>query len=144
MSIEHKNAVKVCRKFFAVEELFSPDLVAGYPSEWLWNQIDTQLLKALVWIRVKYDAPIFVNNWHSKGDRVASGFRAPQCKVGALLSGHRSGRCLDLHATDIPRLRKVCLECPLLTEIEAEVLTPTWVHISTRPHMEDGLRIITA
>ena len=144
MSIEHRNAIKAVKKYFCVKELFPPELVESFPEDTLWNQLDTQLLKALVWIRVKYDGAIMVNNWHAKGTRIASGFRHQACNVGAQLSGHRLGRCLDLHAKDLPRLRKVCMDCDLLTEIEAEALTPTWVHISTRPHTGNGLRIIGA
>lgn len=144
MSIEHLNAVKVCKKYFSVKQLFPPELVESFPEYTLWGMLDTQLIKALVWIRVKFDAPILVNNWHANGTRKYSGFRHSACTVGAQLSAHKLGRGLDLHATDISKLRKICLECPLLTEIEAESLTPTWVHISTRPHFEDGLKIVTA
>ena len=142
MSIEHKNAIKECKKFFCIEELCPPELVNSFPEDWLWNLFDTHLLLAVVWIRKKVGCAITINNWHAKGKRKYCGFRPSSCKEGAQLSGHRLGSSLDLHCKDLAGLQKACLECPYLTEIEAFDKTPTWAHISTRPHCETGIRII--
>lgn len=142
MPSDHSLIVRKLKKYFHIEEFVSKEYFESFPEETLWCIFDTNLLKGILWVREKTGLKITINNWKWGGSRVDSGFRGQGSNTGAKLSGHRLGRCADLIAADMAKLRIACMECPYFTEIEAEKHTPGWVHVSTRPHFLTGLRII--
>lgn len=144
MSAKHKEAVRALHGLFDIRELVPRSLYESFAADTLWGLFDTELLLGLAWVRLRFGKSITINNWHKGGKREYSGFRPSGCTVGATLSGHRLGKCVDMIAGDLERLRALCLECPHFTELEDERDTPSWVHASTRAHMMEGLRIVRA
>lgn len=142
MSTKHKEAVRALHGLFDIRELVTRSLYESFPAETLWSLFDTDLLLGLAWVKRRYNGPIWINTWCFGGSLDERGFRPSSSKEGATLSGHKLGKSLDLGAKDLAKLREICMKCPYFTEIEDSKLTPTWVHISTRAHMMDGLRII--
>jgi len=80
-----------------------------------------------MWVNVKNGKR--VNNW--------CGLRSPACNIGAPKSAHRSGKALDLHCANLAALREWCTSSGGLAagimRVEAEVATPTWVHVDIMP-----------
>lgn len=129
------------RKHFNISELVTPDRLRAR-GEMAWNDFRPELIRALALLRMDYGDAITINN--PKNGVINAGLRDDN-SVGAKFSGHLLGCCLDLHCRDLKRLR--CLvngnyDYYGITEIELEDKTPTWLHISVRPTLVDGLTVI--
>lgn len=100
--------------------------------------MDWRILEIADIIRDLIDLPITINadgrNW--------SGYRTPDCKIGAPKSMHRLGKALDLHCSGMSAedMRKLILKAceqgamPNLGRMEADV---NWCHIDLGPR-KDG------
>ncbi|MCL1956203.1 MAG: hypothetical protein FWF63_02670 [Fibromonadales bacterium] len=91
--------------------------------------IYTEVKKLFPYIWVNFLNGARKHNW--------CGYRTPNCNIGAPKSAHRIGKALDLHCANLAGLREWCMSPEGLAagikRVEAEVATPTWVHIDTMP-----------
>jgi uncharacterized protein YcbK (DUF882 family) len=100
--------------------------------------LDDRLLETIDDIRGLLGVPCYVNDYAHGGKRVASGYRGPNCTVGALHSQHRLGRAADLHpdgmSADEARAKIVLAlangKLPYLGGVELGV---PWLHVDVRP-----------
>lgn len=97
-------------------------------------------------IREYFNVPIIINNWWTGGDYNYSGFRQPDCKVGAYLSQHKMGTsAIDCHfpkGTDYEKVRQTIRDKydtfrkMGITTFERNV---NWLHIDCRQTGMDKL-----
>lgn len=90
-------------KYFKINELVSPDILAVLTDDLAWRLIPDWIITSLDSIREAYNAPIYINGL----GLVNCGIRAKGCPVGASNSKHKHGFAFDLHATDLPKLRSI-------------------------------------
>ena len=122
---------------FYLQEFVPESIYKRFGNRALWF-IDPRLVSIAEWIRDYVDTPILINNWHMGGSRQFSGFRPPECKVGAALSQHRYGRAMDIVIPKVPapqvqeviQSNFVFLKTLGLTTMEAH--TRTWTHLDVR------------
>ncbi|MFA5751099.1 MAG: peptidase M15 [Candidatus Paceibacterota bacterium] len=81
-------------KYFRVEEYVPPEIYAEKGDESILL-MDDRILKTDDAIREFFGVAVIINNWHNGGDRRYSGYRPPNCTVGAYYSQHRFGRASD-------------------------------------------------
>lgn len=120
-------------KYFKLYELLPPEI---YKNEYEgWKLLDERLLETIDVVREIINKPLICNTWYQGGDRVASGFRSANCKVGAEMSQHRLGRAVDLvcaymSASEMRDMIKEHQEkLPYKVRIEDGV---TWLHIDVK------------
>jgi len=128
---------------FKLEELVSPGVFKTY-GERAWEFLDDKLLREIDKVREYFDVPMTINNWHTKGTRVASGFRERGCMTGAECSQHRFGRAVDIICSIPAReLRCKIMEKNRLfeniTTLEDDV---EWLHMDTRPREQGTIKLI--
>jgi hypothetical protein len=106
----------------------------------LWFIFDSRLLITLDNLREIFGKMV-INNWYWRGHRQYSGYRPPDCTVGAELSQHRFGRAADIiileHSIDSVRnwiIKNKNKNNGFITGIE---LGTSWLHIDVRNY--DGL-----
>ena len=107
----------------------------GEKSVWF---IDPRVPLLAQFIRDWFSKPLTINTWRNGGDKNLSGFRPPDCEIGASYSQHKFGRALDfrIHDIDSAEIREVIRNNFVrfndfgLSTIEEG--TPTWVHIDCR------------
>ena len=98
-----------------------------------WALFNPNALIALDDLRDFLGVPLTVNNWMKGGDRQYSGYRPPECPIGAKLSQHRLGNAFDalpkdMTAEDARQMILADQDNPLvslITRLEADV---SWVH----------------
>lgn len=86
---------------FALEELFSPDMMSLSPAT-LWGMWNERILRAADLIRDKHGR-IQVNTWKLSNTPTKffwRGYRTPDCSEGAKFSRHRFCGALDLSPLD--------------------------------------------
>ena len=81
-------------KYFTIQELADPSIIAEHGEEATWNMLDPKLLPALDWLREKF-GPISVNGMYRGTRFTESGLRRKDTKTGAKFSQHKSGRAAD-------------------------------------------------
>lgn len=131
-------------KNFVLQEFIDPDTYSIFGDSSIWF-IDQKVIHIAQFCRDHFDKSVIVNNWCFKGKRKYSGFRPPQCKVGATLSQHRFGRGLDMVIKDVTpaearneiRKKYHLFRANGLTTIEKN--TPTWLHCDCRHTGTDEL-----
>lgn len=111
--------------------------------------INRRIPPLVQYLRDRYNKPIKINDWYWGGEFNWSGYRTPDCPVGAKLSRHKLGVCADIKVSgmEAPEVQLDIVNNfeehykPLgLTTIEAD--TPTWTHISNEWTMDPRLVII--
>lgn len=88
---------------FRLEELLPKDFFNDHHpkyGQYLWGLFDPRALLTLHEMRKRF-GPMIVNSWLWDGGRQFSGFRPPDCTVGAALSQHRYGRGFDVVFQDV-------------------------------------------
>ena len=80
---------------FLLQEFIPKSIYDRFGVNSIWF-IDDRIIKVAQYFRDKYNLPITINDWHTGGNRQYSGFRPPDCEIGAELSQHRAGRACDL------------------------------------------------
>ena len=123
-----------CTKF-ELYELVDKDTLLEL-GERAWMLFDPLLLSTMDRIRIRYDKPITVNNWHSMGPFNYRGFRPANCLEGAKLSAHRRGQAVDfdvqgMTAEEVRQDIKKNQEHMDFMFINQVELGTNWVHIST-------------
>ena len=134
---------------FRLEEFIDPDTFGRFGELSIWF-IDPRLVTLAQFMRERLGKPCTINNWHGGGQYNYSGFRPPDCPIGATLSQHRFGRAMDLKVSGMTAdevrddiignfdiYRKVGL-----TTIEDGDYAPTWCHIDIRETGLDTLKIV--
>lgn len=108
------------------------------------SMIDPRIVAVADQLRIHTDAPIIINNWHSRraGEKLfdSSGFRAVWDKTGGKLSQHRRGAAADLKSrkyTPGQMLQIIKDHAGVyqelgLTTVENLQYTPTWLHCDVR------------
>jgi hypothetical protein len=89
-------------KYFDIRELVSPMVYKIYGNR-AWRFFDTEALEVLLWIRIKLNKAITINNWHYGGSLSQRGLRTNLGSIfkkmferGRLyLSGHIFGKAFD-------------------------------------------------
>jgi hypothetical protein len=131
----------VC-KHFTLKDLVPKKEYYSIKNAVLWQMFAPEGLLTLDMIFEKV-GPFYVNNWANGGPLENSGLRSLDSTVGAKWSGHKFGRCFDLHPVNMtgPELIQMILKNPgapefkFITEVELD--TPTWAHISFRNWQRD-------
>ena len=126
-------------KYFTIHELADPSIIKEVGEEATWGQLDPQLFPALDWLR-EVIGPLRINGgWYKE-----SGLRRKHTKTGSPRSAHKAGQAYDLKPMDktvtvrqmyayILANESVALYKGI-TELEDIAFTPTWLHVSCRPH----------
>ena len=127
-------------RFFKIEELVDPDILAVITEEAAWRLIPTGIQSDLDGLRIAMEIPLVING----NGNTHCGVRAKNCTVGSPLSDHkllRPGVCsFDVHCSDLPKLIALVKEhheAYGIYRIENPAKTPGWLHIT----MSDGLQL---
>ena len=134
---------------FTLQEFIDPDTYKKYGTSSIWF-IDPRIVNLAQFIRERLGKPCTINNWTSGGQYQLSGFRPPECTIGAKLSQHRFGRAIDLKVKDMTadEVREDIIsnydvyKKVGLTTIEDGAYAPTWCHIDIRDTKSDELKIV--
>jgi hypothetical protein len=121
-------------KYFKIEELVQPEVLAEYGESECWGMIPPHVCDALDAIREAHGHPITVN----AGVNQHCGIRATNCTVGAPHSDHKitnpnEARAFDLHSPELAALKilvKGRSQEFKVFRIECDDATPTWLHCS--------------
>jgi len=127
---------------FDLREFIDPDTYGLFADKSIW-MIDKRLVDIAQFIRLRFDYPVTINNWHTGKNYRLSGLRPALSKVGAKYSQHKLGRGIDvkligkenngadLLREDIKSNFELYKELGLTT-IESGDFAPTWCHIDLR------------
>jgi len=135
---------------FNLKEFIDPYTYGKFGDSSIWF-IDPRIVTLAQFIRERLGKPCVINNWSTGGQYQYSGFRPPQCTVGAKLSQHRFGRAIDLKCSgmsadevreDIIKNFDVYKKSTALTTIEDGNYAPTWCHIDIRETNIEELKIV--
>lgn len=143
-----------CKRFI-IGEMVPKVMYQTQPAHILWQLFDDRLLITLdrIWeLHGGKGDPIYINNHLWSGPLQYSGWRPWDCSEGAKFSGHKYGRCADVH-TDLDRITPEELLEDIIKNpnrsayeyiTEVETGTQGWCHISVRNWRKDiyGLRLI--
>jgi len=125
-------------KNFDIKELVPREVYQRFGDSSVWF-LDQKAIQVLQQLRDTFGTCV-VNNWSSGGKFNYSGFREPDCSVGASFSQHKFGRAFDCKFTkatadevreSILKNQKKFMEQGLTT-IEDGQFSPTWLHFDTR------------
>lgn len=114
---------------------------------YLLNMIDSRLIEADQFIRDRF-GELYINNWHSGGDRQWSGIRTPGSPYHKIFSEHTYGRASDKIFKDVTaeEVREDIIENyhglyePIgITCIEKDV---SWLHSDLRALLNPGELLI--
>lgn len=118
----------------------------GMNCRWLLDPVAVHVLKLM---RQVY-GPLTVNDWSFGGDFQYSGYRPPDCSVGAHYSQHKFGRAFDVKSEQytpdqiregIMANQELWLDAGLTT-LESGKIATSWVHFDTRPTNMDEIMIV--
>ncbi len=131
-------------KHFELHELVPKDLFNKYAFKQhiLWGLFDERLLRIADTVREEFGS-MTINNWYWQGPRQYSGFRPPDCTIGATLSQHRFGRALDMipKTSDVDDIRQDMIESQndiAWKDIGGIEMDITWLHVDTRMRDAEG------
>ena len=133
-------------KHFIIQQLVPPEIYTSR-GEGAWELLDSNLLIVLDQLYETFGR-ITINNWHSGGQYKESGLRLWASTTGAAFSQHKYGRAADCKPLDITvkQLYEGIIanqaQFPLLTTLENNAATPTWVHVDVRNNQTAGIRIV--
>lgn len=135
--------MKVGNNFY-LNEFVSKEIYAQWGDKSIWF-LDKRLFLLSQFFRDRFGVTTINNDQYNY-----SGFREPECKVGAKLSQHRFGRAMDLkfkNATAQEVYKDVIENYDLykkfgLTTVENIDKTPTWLHCDLRNTNQEELLIV--
>ena len=134
---------------FNLKEFIDPETYKRFGDSSIWF-IDNRIITLAQFIRERLNKPCTINNWSNGGQYQYSGFRPPECTIGAKLSQHRFGRGIDLKCKgmtadevreDIIKNFDIYNKIGLTT-IEDGKFAPTWCHIDIRETNQEELKIV--
>lgn len=128
-------------KYFQVKELVSSKIYSQYGDDAI-KFLDQKALEVLENVREILGVPLICNNWALGGSRNYSGYREPECKIGALGSWHRKGAAFDLISTKMAakQMRETLeknqdkLKYPIRVEKWDNRGEISWLHIDISPN----------
>jgi len=149
-------------KNFWLKEFVPREIYEKFGTKAIWF-VDPKLIEAVQNFRDGLGEVLFINTWHLDLPQSYnySGFRPPDCKIGASLSQHRFGRGADIKTMKILELKDLNKNKDIaifemldesrrirnfirdkytdlgITTIEKN--TPSWVHIDIRPTLGESL-----
>ena len=115
------------------------------------------VLDFLDWFRIEIGKPVYINNWHWKGDKSQRGLRCNLCQLvknanKLYMSAHITGSGIDLNVKDttpndvrkwiennIDRFFDKFPQYIKKIRLESAAFAPTWVHIDFYEHDEKGI-----
>lgn len=117
---------------FVPKEIYE---VYGDNSIWFINK---EIVSAAQFLRDFFGVPLVINNWFEQGDFNYSGYRPPDCLIGAKYSQHKLKSAIDCRSDKITpaEMREAILKNEKkfmeagVTCFESD--TPTWLHIDNR------------
>lgn len=143
--------MKVSQNFY-LQEFVSKDVYTKWGDNAIWF-VDRKVINITQFLRERFGVTT-VNNWMDGGQYNYSGFREPECTVGAKLSSHRFGRAADTKFRDKSELevyQDIVTNFDLykkygLTTVENIKMTTKnkegWVHFDTRWTNKEELLIV--
>jgi hypothetical protein len=90
-------------KYFTINELADPAIIAKHGEEATWAMLDTQILIAADYLREKF-GPISINGMYRGVRFTESGLRRSDTTTGAKFSQHKLGKALDLKFHNVDEL----------------------------------------
>jgi hypothetical protein len=75
LALSRGEIIKELRNFFITQELVGPEVYAKHKHN-SWFVLSTELLRTLLFLRVRKGVSMFVNNWHKGGKFKERGHRA--------------------------------------------------------------------
>jgi len=133
-------------RWFKLPELVDP-IIHQDLGERAWELLEPDALRMLDGLREKFGR-LVVNDWYAGGRFSESGLRRCDTTTGAKWSQHKYGRAFDVKPKDAtPQEMFVYVldhqhEFPLLACVENVGKTITWLHVDTRNHSEQSIRVI--
>lgn len=130
---------------FKIEELVDKATFEKFGDN-AWLFLDKTALITLQQLRNTF-GPLTVNDWHWGGNFEYSGFRHPQCSIGAKLSQHKFGRAFDVKSTDFSaqEMQDYILaypeKFPYITRMENAEHTKKWLHFDVALTNENNIVI---
>lgn len=119
-------------RFFTIQELVAPEILAVLTEEACWRLIPYSVIVGLDNLRRMYGAPIYING---KG-LTQCGIRAKNSTTGALHSRHKlyeyTITAFDVHCDDLIKLTSIIEENNIslgITRMENPTFCKTWRHI---------------
>jgi hypothetical protein len=137
-------------KHFAISELVDRPTFEKYlgrygsaANDWIQgNILDERLMRLIdvLWEDFNTNLPgwsMTINNWMWGGPREYSGWRSPDCELGASMSQHRFGRAVDIIPSGLSaegiRSHLVCNQnITRYQDIGGLELSVSWLHIDVR------------
>lgn len=124
---------------FILQEFVPPETYRKYGENSIWF-INPNMVLFAQWLKEIFGNPIItINDWYWAGGRMYSGYRPPDCEIGAKESSHRRGIALDpvIAGIDPAIVRRVIRDNFAylnsafgVTAIEKD--TETWTHVDFR------------
>ena len=126
-------------QYFTIHELADPSIIKELGEDLTWELLDPKLFPAIDWLRDVF-GPIRINGAGFK----ESGLRRKDTKTGSPKSAHKAGQAYDLKplskSVTVQQMYRFVLDNESeamskgITEVEDIRDTPTWFHVSCRPH----------
>lgn len=128
-------------KYFKVKELVSSKIYKEYGDDAI-KFLDPKALEVLENVREILNVPLICNNWAAGGSRNYSGYREPECSIGAKNSMHKQGKAFDLISTKLTakEMREILennqdkLRYPIRVEKWDNKGEISWLHIDISPN----------
>jgi len=123
-------------QFFDIRELVPPQIYKIYLSDSIMF-LNQNALNMLYRVRVYFNLPIIVNNWHRGGKLKYRGYRPAFTRIGAKNSQHKLGNAFDFNVIGISSdevNKEIQKHYKVLgvTTLEDKRFSPTWTHIDCR------------
>lgn len=129
-------------KDFVLQEFVPPEIYKRWGLRSIWF-VDKRMVLACQWLRDYTGKPVTINDWLWNKDEISnytlSGFRPPNCKIGAKLSQHKLKGAVDPKIEDMDgeeirgiirsNFHKLNIEFGITT---IELGTSTWCHMDNR------------
>lgn len=119
---------------FRISELYPREIYKDFSADRLGQFLNEKAIRALLFIRHITDTPIIINDWQVGGPFNYSGYRPPDCKIGASQSAHKLNMAYDLKFPEIGAaeawniLKKENLYFYGVRRVEDVSFTKTWLH----------------
>ncbi len=131
---------------FIIEEFVTPELYKTImkttnPKEEFYKYVDKRIVDIVQFVRTKSGKVVVINNWHKGGTYSLRGWRPKNCKIGAKLSMHKTGKAVDFDIvgmTDdevkefVMKYQKELYDLGA-RRMESEDFADTWCHLDLKP-----------
>jgi hypothetical protein len=132
---------------FILQEFVPQDVFVRY-GNMSTRFIDKRIVDIAEFLRDYFGGfPLTINNWVWDGQYNYSGFRPPNCDIGASMSSHKRGTAIDIKIKGInPLYIQDTIKDNQNTFLDAGITsieygTPTWTHVSCEWMNRDNLHV---